>query len=114
MVTMKRRLPSLALTAALWAVFPAQAEDCTFHALTDIAIGKEMMITELSVVNDARDDGPDGQWSLGGLMRAMAPTAEDAGGFVKAWLHTWQVNGKVNGFPLEARLDITKVIISPW
>ena len=92
----------------------AVAEDCTFHTPTDVVTAKELMITDLSVVNDARASGPNGPWSFGGLMEAMAPKPEDAGRFVKAWLKTWQTSTLINGFPLEARPDIEKVIVAPW
>jgi hypothetical protein len=92
----------------------ANAEDCTFHTPTDVATAKELMITDLSVVNDARASGPGGPWSFGGLMAAMAPKPEDASRFVKAWLKTWQTSTSINGFALEARPDIQKVIIAPW
>lgn len=92
----------------------ALAEDCTFHTPTDITITKELMITDLSVVNDVRASGPNGPWSFGGLMAAMAPKPDDAGRFVKAWLATWRTTTSINGFPLEARPDIDKVIIAPW
>jgi hypothetical protein len=92
----------------------ALAEDCTFHTPTDVVTAKELMITDLSVVNDARASGPSGPWSFGGLMTAMAPKPEDAGRFVKAWLRTWQTTTSINGFPLEPRPDIEKVIIAPW
>src|SRR5262245_32458371 len=92
----------------------ARAEDCTFHAPADIVIAKELMITDLSVVNDRRADGPDGPWSFGGLMRAMAPKPDDAGRLVKDWLATWLASQTINGFPLEARPAIEQVIIAPW
>jgi len=92
----------------------ATAEDCTFHTPPGITVAKELMITDLSVVNDARASGPNGPWSFGGLMGAMAPKPDDAGRFVKDWLKTWRTTMSINGFPLEARPDIDKVIISPW
>src|SRR5438477_4059658 len=107
------RVPISALML-LAASVTALAEDCTFHTPTEIVIAKELMIIDLSVVNDARANGPSGPWSFGGLMQTMAPKPEDAGRFVKAWLHTWETNGQVNGFPLGARPDIAKVIIAPW
>src|SRR5437879_5728273 len=95
------------------AVRAAVAEDCTFHAPANIVTVKELMITDLSVVNDVRANG-NGPWSFGGLMTAMAPKSDDAGLFVKGWLKTWLTTTQVNGFPLEARPDIEKVIIAPW
>jgi hypothetical protein len=106
------RFASALLVVALPSM--ASAEDCTFHTPTEIIADKELMITDLSVVNDPRADGPNGAWSFGGLIQAMAPTAEDAGRFVKDWLRTWQTTTAVNGFPLEARPTIENVIIAPW
>jgi len=102
------------LLLAIAGARPAVAEDCTFHTPTDVVIAKELMITDLSVVNDRRADGPAGPWSFGGLMAAMAAKPEDAGGIVKSWLKSWQTNQTINGFALEARPDIEKLIIAPW
>src|SRR5947199_5296344 len=102
------------LLLVISAAHAALAEDCTFHTRVDISIAKELMITDLTVVNDVRANGPAGPWSFGALMSAMAPKPDDAGRFVKAWLMTWQATTSINGFPLEARPDIDKVIIAPW
>lgn len=108
---MKSPLLTALLAAAL--VTPAHAEDCTFHAPAGIVTAKELMITDLSVVNDPRAEAA-GPWSFGGLMRAMTPKDADAGGLIKAWLRSWQTPTTINTFPLEARPDIDKVIIAPW
>jgi len=40
------------LLLAIAGARPAVAEDCTFHTPTDVVIAKELMITDLSVVDD--------------------------------------------------------------
>ncbi len=80
----------------------------------EINIKKELMITDLSVVNDARADGPDGPWSFGGLMTRMAPSDTAAGQFLKDWLDTWRKGGTVNSFELDKRAAIDARVIGPW
>src|SRR4051794_8085712 len=102
-------MPTRALFSLLLVITGAHAalaEDCTFHAPADITVAKELMITDLSVVNDVRAGGPGGPWSFGGLMGAMALGPDDAGRFVKDWLKTWRTTMSINGYPLEARPDI--------
>lgn len=92
----------------------ARAEEiCTFAAPKDISIEKELMITDLSVVNDARADGPDGAWSFGHLMAQLAPAGE-ASALVKHWLGSWDSATTINGFPLAARPAIRTRLIGPW
>ncbi len=74
---------------------------------------KELMITDLSVVNDARATGPAGVWSFGGLITAMAgPTAP--GTFVKQWLLKWDAAQTINTFPVARRASIRSLVIDPW
>jgi hypothetical protein len=74
---------------------------------------KELMITDLSVVNDARATGPAGAWSFGGLITAMAgPTPP--GTFVKQWLLVWDTNQTVNTFTVARRGSIRSTVIDPW
>lgn len=81
---------------------------------TNFATEKELVITDLSVVNDARTLGPNGPWSFGGLMTRMAPTEATAGQFVKDWLATWKSNRSVNSFNVAARPAIEDKVITPW
>jgi hypothetical protein len=76
-------------------------------------VSKELMITDLSVVNDGRATGPDGVWSFGGLIKAMAGTT-DPRQFVVDWLKTWERNQTVNGFNVPARSTIRATVIDPW
>ncbi len=70
-IVMKRAARSVALiaSAACWlASGPAQAEEiCTFPAPKDISIEKELLITDLSVVNDARASAPTAHGRSAGL-----------------------------------------------
>jgi hypothetical protein len=74
---------------------------------------RELMITDLSVVNDSRATGPDGVWSFGGLIKAMAGTIEP-GQFMVDWLKTWEASQTVNGFSVPARPTIRARVIDPW
>ena len=96
---------------------PAQPGDPTPPsqppAVHDVVVNKELMITNLSVVNDARTKGPDGPWSFGALMTRMAgPT--DPSAFVVKWLQTWEADQPVNGFSIPKRTQIRKLVIEPW
>ncbi len=76
-------------------------------------LDKELMITDLSVVNDARAQGPDGPWSFGGLVKAMAGRS-DPGAFVFEWLKLWETSQTVNTFGVKPRTNIRSLIIEPW
>jgi hypothetical protein len=76
-------------------------------------IGQELMITDLSVVNDARANGPNGPWSFGGLITAMAGTTSP-GTFVLDWLKLFEVNQTVNSFTVSAKPNIRTLVIDPW
>ena len=95
------------------AYLPASAEEiCTFPTPPGISIEKELLITDLSVVNDARASAANGAWSFGGLMTALAP--DDAAGRVKQWLDSFGRRSDVNGFPLPQRPAIRTRLIEPW
>lgn len=108
------RRSSLGALAACWlAIAPAQAEEiCTFPAPADISIAKELLITDLSVVNDARTSGATGAWSFSGLMTALAP--RDAPGLVKQWLGSFETRQTINGFPLTPRPAVRARLVEPW
>ena len=114
-IVMMRAARSVALiaSAACWlATGPARAEEiCTFPAPTGISIEKELMITDLSVVNDARA-AADGAWSFGGLMTALA--SNDAPALVKQWLDSFERRQDVNGFPLPSRPAIRARLTRLW
>ncbi len=101
------------LAASLAISAPARAEDCGFKTPPDIVLNKELMITDLSVVNDARASGPNGAWSFAHLMATLTPN-RDTGDTVKDWLRTWNTPSHINGFPLDARPAISETIVRPW
>jgi hypothetical protein len=86
-------------------------EICTFETPKDISIERELLITDLSVVNDARATGVDA-WSFGGLMTALAPS--DAGSLVKRWLESFGRRQTINGFPLPPRPAVAARLAGPW
>jgi hypothetical protein len=103
-------LPAL---SALWlTAVPAQAaEICSFVAPQDISIEKELLMTDLMVVNDARASGA-GAWSFGGLMAALAPN--DAPALVKQWLDSFARRQQLNGFAMPERPAMRQRLVGPW
>jgi hypothetical protein len=77
---------------------------------------KELMITHTSVVDDpARAASPSGGvWTLGGLMRAIAPTPDDAPAMTEQLFQTWLTNQTVNGFVVEARPAMQQTVLDVW
>ena len=111
--TAKRFLLIAALACSLTAV-PVQAEEiCTFPAPQDISIEKELLITDLSVVNDARASGADGAV----VVRRSddgARAGDDAPSLVKHWLGSFEPRQEVNGFPLPPRPAMRARLVEPW
>lgn len=104
-----------ALAAALVAfASAARAEDCGFKTPPDITVAKELMITDLSVVNDARAAGADGAWAFGRLMRLAAGDPASASRMVKDWLGSWDTPQTVNGYPLAPRPALAAAVTRPW
>ncbi len=93
---------------------PARAEDCGFKTPPDISVAKELMITDLSVVNDPGAEDADGAWSFGHLMRVLAGDREASGRLVKDWLQSWNAPHTVNGFPLAPRPALDAALARPW
>jgi hypothetical protein len=100
-----------------------------YIAANNLAIDyqKELLITDLAVVNDpcrtqwtghdARGEdcapGSVGRWTFGYMMKQAAgdtpvPT------FTKNWLLTWAADQTVNNHVLKARPDISLILNSPW
>jgi hypothetical protein len=86
-----------------------------------VATGRELMIRNLGVVEDAvrtrwtggLADPKDGAWTFGRLMRNMAG-ANDPELFVRSWLSRWETDRTVNGFVVPARPNIKPTVISGW
>jgi hypothetical protein len=111
-------------TSASEAVGEATEELVTNCPYTAPAIdfGRELLITDLSVVNDpCRTSstaagcaaGTLGAWTFGKLMSSMAGATPPAQ-LVADWLHSWEVNTAVNGFNVPARLGIRPALINKW
>lgn len=95
--------------------------NCPYTA-PDVDFRREILITDLSVVNDACRTasnaigcvrGTVGAWTFGKLMTAMAGS-RPAAQFVADWLHGWEVGTTVNGFPLNPRPGIRPQLIDKW
>jgi hypothetical protein len=89
-----------------------RAEDCGFKTPPDVFAKKELMITDLSVVNDRR--ATDGAWAFGHLITAMVRDKGRASNLVKGWLKSWEATSDINGFPLNARPAIAEKLTRPW
>lgn len=74
---------------------------------------KELMITNVGVVDDARTQG-DGVWSFKHLMEAMAPTPADAPDMVEQLLTSFLTTQTVNGFNIEPRPGMQFRILDNW
>ena len=89
-------------------------------ATCPVAVGRELMITAVSVVEDpvrtkwtgSLANKNDGAWQFGRLMTAMAGT-KNPSDFVLAWLNQWSANRTVNGEVVPARTAISG-IINAW
>ncbi|MFO0725614.1 MAG: hypothetical protein U1E65_17655 [Myxococcota bacterium] len=88
-------------------------------ATCPVSVGRELMVTALSVVNDpvrtrwtgGLTNKSDGAWQFGRLMTAMAGT-KNPSDFVLAWLNQWSASRTVNGEVVPARTAISSVINS--
>lgn len=84
-----------------------------------VSVGRELMVTALSVVNDpvrtrwsgALNNRSDGAWHFGRLMTAMAGT-KDPAVFVRSWLNQWAAPRTVNGEVVPARAIAS--VINAW
>jgi hypothetical protein len=95
--------------------------NCPFPT-PSIDVARELLINDLSVVNDPCRTtwtapgcaaGTQGAWTFGKLMTAMAGTTPPAQ-FVADWLHSWEINVSVNGFNVPARPPIRPALINKW
>jgi hypothetical protein len=86
---------------------------------------RELMITDLSVVNDPtrtfdicnNTGNPNGAWTFKTLMTNMANqpfTAIDPAVFTENWLQSWNVNHTINTFPVPARPNIGALVLNSW
>jgi concanavalin A-like lectin/glucanase superfamily protein len=77
-----------------------------------VSTPRELMITSLGVVDDARTQG-DGAWSFKHLMEAMAPTPADAPAMVEQMLSSFLTTQTINSFQAEPRLGF-QFLLGSW
>jgi hypothetical protein len=93
---------------------PAAAEDCSFKTPAGIIVEKELMITDLSVVDDPRASGMQGPWSFAHLLTRLAGSDEAARPLVKDWLASWDTPLARNGVTAAPRPGIAAAVARPW
>jgi hypothetical protein len=87
-----------------------------------VDVRSELMITSLSVVEDALrtrsdilpGDPRNGAWTIKRLFEDMAPTAADAPAMVEAMLTTFTAPRTINGFTVETRPGMQAEILANW
>jgi Concanavalin A-like lectin/glucanases superfamily len=85
-------------------------------------ISRELMLTDLSIVEDPirttwtgpPSDPRTGAWTFATLMENLAPTPEAAPAMVQQLVNTWLTDQTVNGFTVAARPEIQALVIDPW
>lgn len=119
------RRGSWALIAAIAAALAASAAVSESVAQErGIIPDKELMITSLSVVEDASrtanscdpSSAPVGTlpvWSFGRLMKDMSGS-HDPSDFALLWLRTWKNAQTINGDVVRARASIEREVLEPW
>jgi hypothetical protein len=78
-----------------------------------VSTARELMITNLGVVDDARATGS-GAWSFKHLMEEMAPTAADAPAMVEDLIRSFLSPQTVNGFTVPPRQNMQFLVLDAW
>lgn len=113
-----------ACTALLGGCAPPTAKDDSSASQADLVSvdpARELMITDLSVVEDPvrttwtsnPSDEEQGAWTFGRLMANMSGTHSPSD-YVLKWLKTWETAQAVNGFTVVARPNVRTLITNPW
>lgn len=79
-----------------------------------VRTGRELMVTDLGVVEDPVRTAPGGAWSFGRLMENMAPTPAQAPAMVEQMLRTWLADQTVNGQVIPARPAMQDLVLSSF
>ncbi|MCP3102609.1 hypothetical protein LZ198_27415 [Myxococcus sp. K15C18031901] len=82
-------------------------QTCTIHKPS------ELMITDVSVVDDPVRTAPGGPWHFGTVMREMAG-GQDPSELVRGWLKTWLTKQMVNGLEIPPRPEMQTQVLGPW
>ncbi|WP_342375152.1 hypothetical protein NVS55_28135 [Myxococcus stipitatus] len=78
-----------------------------------VDIPSELMITDLSVVEDPLRTTGDGVWTFGHLMREMNG-GQDPSNLVRAWLSTWMADQFIGVSEVPARPNMGGMVLFPW
>lgn len=79
-----------------------------------VAPARELLIRDVSVVDDPIHTGAGGVWSFGHLMSELAQTEAAAPAFTEAFFRTFQVSQQVNGFTVAPLPKLEETILTPW
>jgi hypothetical protein len=63
---------------------------------------KELLITDVSVILDARALDA-GVWNFASMLKRLGPIGLDEGRFLKSWLSGWDQNDHINGYEQKTR-----------
>src|SRR5262249_7837156 len=112
-----------ALCAAVLGACGAPKDDSASSQaeLVSVDPARELMITDLSVVEDPvrttwtsnPSNEEQGAWTFGQLMASMSGTHTPSD-YVLSWLKTWETAQVVNGFTVAARPNVRTLITNPW
>jgi len=91
----------------------APAAKAAAQAAPSVDVAKELMITDLSVVNDPARTGPGGAWSFGELFTRLHP-GKDARAEMRKWLLNWRDKQTINEDAIAARDTICTRVIEKW
>lgn len=82
-------------------------------APTPVSAEKELVITDLSVIEDAARTTGRGVWTFGTLMEGLS-NGRNTEQFVLNWLNEWNRDVYINGQKIPARKAIQRMVIDPW
>jgi len=85
-----------------------------FGATCGVDAKRELMITDLGVVEDAIRTTNGGVWTFRHLMEAMAPSAAQAPALAESVFDTWLADQTVGGFTASARTGVQSLVLDPW
>jgi hypothetical protein len=88
---------------------PAECAGIEVDRFKELALVDEALTTDLRASNAAR-----GAWSFANLVEQLTPPGMSPSGFVHDWLMTWTRPQRVNSFPVESRLSVTRRLLCPW
>jgi len=79
-----------------------------------VSTPRELMIKNVSVVDDPVRTTNGGVWTFRHLMESMAPTPEDAPAMVEAMMRSFTTTQTINGFDVAPRPNVEAFILNGW